>query len=164
MDEVKGWILPIVNFIFVIYMLFYIRYKRRPNSPEASTTQALKLTKREELVMRKFEDQMDIKFHELEREFGARMGNRISALNILVEEADKKLNRVHVEGREITEGEKGIYNKNIPLNNPTQAEIYQKVNELFTAGLSSKEIASHLKMLEGEVKLITSLIKKKQDE
>ncbi len=153
MDNINDWFVYGFSVFFCIYVLLYVRAKSRkkaskPKEPEIKIEnyQAKMLDAENDILLR---------LEQASREISSQIDNKISLLNVLVEEADKRI----MELQQL-EAKPAV---NVPsqaeptLKIPNNADIRTKVKQLSEAGMSNNEIAKHLKMLEGEVKLILSI-------
>lgn len=105
------------------------------------------------------ENDILLRIAQAEREFDAKIDSKITLLNVLIENADKSIKEL----KALQEGKPKSEKVALPTDLPKQELVQTKIKQLHEAGLSSSEIASHLKMMEGEVNLTLSILKKKYD-
>lgn len=105
------------------------------------------------------ENDILLRIAQAEREFNAKVDSKITLLNVLIENADKSIKEL----KALQEGKPKPEIKPASLELPKQEQLQAKIKQLHEAGLSSSEIANHLKMMEGEVNLTLSILKKKYD-
>lgn len=105
------------------------------------------------------ENDILLRIAQAEREFDAKIDSKITMLNVLIENADKSIKEL----KAAQEGKPKSEKSNLPVEIPKQEQVQAKIKQLHEAGLTSCEIANHLKMMEGEVNLTLSILKKKYD-
>lgn len=162
-EEPARFGIVIVAMIIMIFSLYWrIKNSNRKAKASDSNTRPFKNNQTNEEIINYHEKENDIllRIAQAEREFNAKIDSRITLLNVLIENADKSI----MELKTLQAG-----GKSKPVGTPSagdvprQEQIHAKIKQLHDAGLSSTEIASHLKMMEGEVNLTLSLLKKKYD-
>lgn len=165
MSDTVRIIIVIVSFAIFLFS-YYWRKKANENRKrenllksqikyDASTSEMLKYNEKENDIL--------LKIAQIEREFNAKLDTKITTLNILIEKAETIIQKLdgHLEtNATIKINTDSTNNKELPR----QEQINQKIGKLHQAGLTPAEIAQHLKMMQGEVELVLSLLKKKQNE
>jgi len=150
-----------ISLVIILYVYFFTIRKKQVNKKDPPIIDdSLKL--RLEAKNRYHDIVIDLE--EISREITAKLDNKITALNLLILEADKKIETL----KKLTQNNKNFQSENkeggfVSGNPQNKEEQGEKIKKLQAAGLNSNEIASKLNMMEGEVNLILSLIKKKME-
>lgn len=161
---------PVINFIIVVVamiitILSYLRFKnKRAKDKAKGEYYGLPIQKNPSsadlIGFHDKENDILLRIAVADRELSAKLDTKISILNVLVEKADKRI--AELQGLQADEApiKQAAPSKEIPK----QELLNTKVQQLHNAGLSPAEIASHLKMMVGEVNLILSILKKTKNE
>ena len=161
--EIKNLVIVVLAMLVTVFSYLWRKKKRiKTNEDKDFNKQALSKSHSNADLMAYHERENDIllRIAEADRELSAKLDTKISLLNVLIEKADNKIMELKGLQGSSRSSEQAVLSKELPK----QEQLHAKVRDLKKAGLSSSEIANHLKMMEGEVNLILSILKKTQNE
>ena len=162
MDETVKALIAIAGMTLFLFSFFWRKRnkeKTKAKNPSLNHLGHKNASNKDLIEYHERENDILLRIAVADREFSAKLDTKISLLNILIEKADNKIKEL--KGLQTPSSASDQKNQRMEL--PKQELLNAKVQELKSAGLSPAEIANHLKMMEGEVNLILSILKKTHD-